>query len=132
MTAKNIDSRPKVADLLADPLFAEVVPLNGSEQIVLSLPCYLSERYEKEYREIRPVTKMGYGNMQLVETVKDQKLFIAQKNLRAEIDKDAFFEIQLRRKLAHPNIQQTKEFFFDSKNDLTMIVEVCGFGSLLA
>ena len=38
--------------------------------------------------------------------------------------------MQLLHKLNHPNILQTKEGFYDSKNDLTQIIEFCGFGSL--
>lgn len=73
---------------------------------------------------------MGSGKVVLVQSVRDEKLFICKKNLKKETEKDALLEMQLLHKLNHPNILQTKEGFYDSKNDLTQIIEFCGYGSL--
>lgn len=130
MRSKHQEKRPTPQQILNQPLMLQPPKLSAQEKIVFCLPGRSFEHYEKEYREIRKVGKGGYGKVVLVESLREHKVFIAKKNLKEEKDNDALVEMQLLRRINHPNILFTKEGFVDGRNNMVMIVEFCGFGSL--
>ena len=66
----------------------------------------------------------------LVESAKNNLMYVAKMDLGSEKEKAMIVELQLQPKLKHPNILSTKETFFDNKHNFIILQEVCVYGTL--